>query len=76
MAYLNSPCKGICHTREFDGVLMCCGCLRYPREIEDWFHMTDDQRHHILKALSHRNSKQWRLMNPNRQFSTTYNVKV
>ena len=76
MAYLNSHCKGICHTREFDGVLMCCGCLRYPREIEDWFHMTDDQRHHILKALPHRNSKQWRLMNPNRQFPTTFNAKV
>ena len=68
MAYLDSPCKGICHNRKFDGVLMCCGCLRYPKEIEEWFHMTDYQRHQVLKALPQRNPKQWRLMNPNQEF--------
>ena len=67
MAYLDSPCKGICHHRKFDGVLMCCGCMRYPKEIEEWFHMTDYQRHQVLKALPHRNPKQWRLMNPNQE---------
>ena len=76
MAYLNSPCKGICHTRKFDGVLMCCGCLRYPKEVEEWFHMTDDQRNEVLKALPHRNPKQWRLMNPDRELPADDNVKM
>tara|TARA_B100001093_G_scaffold518399_1_gene603053 strand:+ start:2392 stop:2622 length:231 start_codon:yes stop_codon:yes gene_type:complete len=76
MAYLDSPCKGICHNRKFDGVLMCCGCLRYPKEIEEWFHMTDYQRHQVLKALPQRNPKQWRLMNPNQEFPNDDNVKV
>tara|TARA_B100000242_G_C42724246_1_gene338178 strand:- start:123 stop:353 length:231 start_codon:yes stop_codon:yes gene_type:complete len=76
MAYLNSPCKGICHTRKFDGVWMCCGCLRYPKEVEEWFHMTDDQRNQVLKALPHRSPKQWRLMNPDREFPADDNVKV
>ncbi|HAT36320.1 MAG TPA: DUF1289 domain-containing protein [Rhodospirillaceae bacterium] len=68
MAYLDSPCKGICHSRKFDGVMMCSGCMRYPEEIEGWFDMTDEQRQSILKELPHRNPKQWKLMNPDKEF--------
>lgn len=68
MAYLDSPCKGICHSRKFDGVQMCCGCLRYPEEVEGWFEMSDEQRQAVLKELPHRNPKQWKLMNPDKEF--------
>ena len=51
MAYLDSPCKGICHSRKFDDVLMCCGCLRYPDEVEGWFEMSDEERQRVLKEL-------------------------
>jgi predicted Fe-S protein YdhL (DUF1289 family) len=60
MAYLDSPCKGICHSRKFDDILMCCGCMRYPDEVEGWFDMSDDERQRVLKELPHRNPKQWK----------------
>lgn len=68
MAYLNSPCKGICYSRNFDGVMMCSGCLRYPAEVDGWFDMTDEERSEILERLPYRNPKQWQLMNPDRTF--------
>ena len=71
MAYLDSPCKGICHSRKFDDVLMCCGCLRYPEEVEGWFEMSDTERQRVLKELPHRNRKQWTLMNPDTEFPET-----
>ena len=52
-------------------VLMCCGCLRYPEEVEGWFEMSDTERQRVLKELPHRNRKQWTLMNPDKEFPET-----
>lgn len=51
---IQNPCINVCQTAK-NGY--CIGCLRSRAERQDWYKMSDDEKHKVLKLLSRRHAK-------------------
>lgn len=52
MSEIESPCIGVCSQNPVTG--QCYGCSRTPKEIEDWWTMSDEEKFKLLEELEKR----------------------
>ncbi|OSI13224.1 DUF1289 domain-containing protein [Neisseria canis] len=63
-----SPCIGVCR---MNGKGYCKGCFRSREERLYWLHMTDEQKHQVMRLIAMRRKKvqhaAWEKMQPHEE---------